>query len=95
MKGYIQDKSIILTESLPEELLNGDEVEVVITVLKKQEQPNPSPSLGLADDYAHLASAWDNISDQQASQLKAEFSQEDQIFAETALFGCFSLIEDV
>ncbi len=94
MKGYIQDESIILTESLPEGIRNGDEVEVVITVLKKREQPNPNTILGLADDYDHLALEWDNISDQIAFQLKTEFSAEDQSFAEIALGNCVSLTNE-
>jgi hypothetical protein len=30
MKGYIQDQSIVLTESIPASWRNGDEVEIVI-----------------------------------------------------------------
>lgn len=35
MKGYIKGKTIILTDSLPENIKDGDEVEVSFSVIPK------------------------------------------------------------
>jgi hypothetical protein len=92
MKGYIQDQSIVLTEGLPAHFANGDEVEIVIQVVKKPQLPFPTFNLGIkaefldrGHDYQALATQWDAIPDTIAAQLKAEFAADDQAFAETSL----------
>jgi hypothetical protein len=80
MKGYIQDQSIFLTDELPTDLRNGDEVEIIL--VKKQQ---PSTNLSLGQDYQTLAQQWDSIPDEIAAQLQAEFAEDDQAFAEATL----------
>jgi hypothetical protein len=90
MRGYIQDQSIVLTEGLPEQFANGDEVEIVIQVVNQPQPPFPTFNLGIkaefldrGNDYQALAQQWDAIPDTIAAQLKAEFADDDQAFAET------------
>jgi hypothetical protein len=92
MKGYIQDQSIVLTEDLPTNLNNGDEVEVVITIVTKS-QTIPA-SLDLPTTYFDRARQWDNIPDDLAAQLKAEFADEDQAFAEATLTNYLSMTQE-
>jgi hypothetical protein len=92
MKGYIQDQSIVLTEDLPTNLNNGDEVEVVITIVNKSR--TISASLDLPTTYFDRARQWDNIPDNLASQLKAEFADEDQAFAEATLTNYLSMTQE-
>ena len=51
MKGYIQGQTIILTEPLPENFFEGEEVEVVINIISKQKYPFPTFKLGIKDEY--------------------------------------------
>jgi hypothetical protein len=51
MRGYIQDQSIVFTEALPEQFANGDEVEIVITVVKKPQRPFPTFNLGIKAEF--------------------------------------------
>lgn len=51
MKGIIKDKSIILTEPLPEGFQDGDEIEVVIVPIRREAYPFPVFDLGIKDDY--------------------------------------------
>jgi DNA replicative helicase MCM subunit Mcm2 (Cdc46/Mcm family) len=51
MKGYINDQSIILTDTLPDNLQEGDEVEITITEIKKKNYPFPTFDLGVKEQY--------------------------------------------
>jgi hypothetical protein len=51
MKGYIQDQSIVLVEALPEELANGDAVEITIQAVKKPDFPFPTFNLGVKQAF--------------------------------------------
>ena len=51
MKGYIKNKTIILIDPLPENLQDGDEVEVSVTATPKQTLPFPTFNLGIKDEY--------------------------------------------
>lgn len=51
MKGYIKGQSIILLDELPDNLKEGDRVEVSITVITKQQYPFPTFDLGVKDEY--------------------------------------------
>ncbi|MBW4470694.1 MAG: hypothetical protein KME45_09845 [Stenomitos rutilans HA7619-LM2] len=51
MKGYVKDKSIVLIDSLPEEIQEGDEVEVVVTLVAKRKYPFPTFKLGVKENY--------------------------------------------
>jgi DNA replicative helicase MCM subunit Mcm2 (Cdc46/Mcm family) len=51
MKGYIHDQSIILTETLPNTLKNGDEVEITIVKIQKKRHPFSTFNLGIKDQY--------------------------------------------
>ncbi len=51
MKGYIQGQTIILTEPLPENFFEGEEVEVIINIIPKQKYPFPTFKLGIKDEY--------------------------------------------
>lgn len=51
MKGYIKGHSIILIDKLPENLKEGDEVEVFITPITAEEYPFPTFNLGVKDKY--------------------------------------------
>jgi hypothetical protein len=81
MKGYIQDQSIVLTEALPRDFINGDKVEIILV---KQTQAH---NLSLDQAYRSLAQRWDAIPDDVAMQLAEEFAEEDQAFAEANLVG--------
>lgn len=51
MKGYIKGKNIILLENIPENLKEGDEVDISITPAAKEDYPFPTFELGVKDEY--------------------------------------------
>jgi hypothetical protein len=51
MKGYIKGKSIILLENIPENLKEGDEVNILITPVLEESYPFPTFELGVKDEY--------------------------------------------
>jgi hypothetical protein len=51
MRGYIQDQSIVLVDALPEELANGDAVEITIQAVKKTHLPFPTFNLGIKEEF--------------------------------------------
>lgn len=51
MKGFIKDKTIILTEPLPKDLQDGDEIEISIIQVRKKSYPFPTFDLGVKDEY--------------------------------------------
>lgn len=51
VKGFIQDQAIILTEPLPENFQDGDEVEIAIVQIKKKIYPFPTFDFGIRDEY--------------------------------------------
>lgn len=51
MRGYIQGKRIVLVDELPEELKDGDEVEISITPVSKPQYPFPTFKLSVKDEY--------------------------------------------
>jgi hypothetical protein len=51
MKGIIKDKKIILTDPLPEDLQDGDEIEISIIQVKKKSYPFPTFNLGVKDEF--------------------------------------------
>jgi hypothetical protein len=51
MKGYIKGKNIILLENIPENLKEGDEVEVLINSIPKEDYPFPTFELGIKEEY--------------------------------------------
>ena len=51
MKGYIQGKTIILLDPLPEDIKDGDEVDISITTITKEDYPFPTFDLGVKDEY--------------------------------------------
>jgi hypothetical protein len=50
MKGYIKGQSIILVEVLPDNVKEGDEVEVLITPIPSK-YPFPTFKLGIKQEY--------------------------------------------
>jgi hypothetical protein len=63
MKGYIHDQSIILTETLPNNLENGDEVEITIVEIQKKRYPFPTFNLGVKDQYLNREKIYEQDSD--------------------------------
>jgi hypothetical protein len=51
MKAFIKDNQIYLTDPLPENLQNGDEIEISIVQIKKKKYPFPTFNLGVKDEY--------------------------------------------
>ncbi len=51
LKGYIKGKNLILLETLPENLQEGDEVEVSITPITQKSYPFPTFQLGVKDEF--------------------------------------------
>lgn len=51
MKGYVKNKSIILTDSLSDNLQDGDEIEFTIIDVKKNPYPFPTFDLGIKNEY--------------------------------------------
>jgi hypothetical protein len=62
MKGYINDQSIILTDTLPDNLQDGDEVEITITEIKKKNYPFPTFDLGVKEQYLNREKIYDQDS---------------------------------
>ncbi|NES97485.1 MAG: hypothetical protein F6K32_20155 [Desertifilum sp. SIO1I2] len=50
MKGYIQGQSIILTQPLPENIKDGDEVEISVSVIPHHKYPFPTFDLQVNDE---------------------------------------------
>lgn len=51
MKGYIKGQSIILTQPLPENIQDEDEVEVSLSVIPQKKYSFPSFDLKIKDEY--------------------------------------------
>jgi hypothetical protein len=51
MKGIIKDQKIVLTEPLPDDVQDGNEIEIVIIQIKKKPYPFPTFDLGVKDEY--------------------------------------------
>ena len=51
MKGFVKDKQIVLTDPLPEDLQDGDEIEISIIQIKKKPYPFPTFDLGIKNEY--------------------------------------------
>lgn len=51
MKGYIKGKNIILLENTPENLKEGDKVDISITPVAEENYPFPTFELGIKDEY--------------------------------------------
>jgi uncharacterized Zn ribbon protein len=51
MKGYIQNQTIILQDSLPNTLQDGDEVEITIIPIKKTKYLFPTYKLDIKEEY--------------------------------------------
>jgi hypothetical protein len=51
MKGYIQGQTIILLETLPENIREGEEVDVSITKKPQKKYPFPTFKLGVKEEY--------------------------------------------
>jgi hypothetical protein len=49
VKGYIKGKTIILDDTLPENLTEGEEVEVIIIPITKNKYNFPTFKLGVKD----------------------------------------------
>lgn len=58
MKGYIKGKSIILIEVLPDNVKEGDEVEVLITPIRPK-YPFPTFKLGIKEEYLSREKIYD------------------------------------
>ena len=51
MKGFVKDKQIVLTDPLPEDLQDGDEIEISIIQIKKKPYPFLTFDLGIKNEY--------------------------------------------
>lgn len=51
MKGFIKSKKIILTEPLPDDFQDGDEIEISIVHVRRKSYPFPVFDLGVKDEY--------------------------------------------
>jgi hypothetical protein len=51
VKGFIKDKTIILTDPLPENFQNGDEVEISIVQIRGKKYPFPTFDFGVKEEY--------------------------------------------
>ncbi len=60
MKGYIQGKTIILLETLPENFNEGDEVDILITPRSTDNYPFPTFELGVKDEYISREKVYTN-----------------------------------
>jgi ribosomal protein L21E len=60
MKGYIQGKTIILLETLPENFKEGDEVDILITPRSTDNYPFPTFELGVKDEYISREKIYSN-----------------------------------
>mgnify|MGYP001047024939 CR=1 FL=1 len=59
MKGYIQSKNIVLTEPLPEQFRDGDEVEIAI--VKPEPLPDDRDRVTLDEELAIAAAIVDEL----------------------------------
>ncbi len=51
MKGYIKGKNIVLLENIPENIKEGDLVDILITPVPKENYPFPTFELGVKEGY--------------------------------------------
>jgi hypothetical protein len=51
MKGYIKGQTIILLETLPDNIQEGEEVDISITIKPKQNYSFPTFKLGVKEEY--------------------------------------------
>jgi hypothetical protein len=51
IKGYIKGNSIVIKDTLPENVKDGDEVQITIFVIPKQKYPFPTFELGVKEEY--------------------------------------------
>jgi hypothetical protein len=63
MKGYIKGKNIILLENIPENLKEGDEVDISITLVADEDYPFPTFELGVKDEYLNREKIYESEQD--------------------------------
>ena len=63
MKGYIKGKKIILLENIPENLQEGDEVDISINPLPEANYPFPTFELGIKDEYLNREKIYESKPD--------------------------------
>ena len=63
MKGYIKGKNIILLENIPENLKEGDEVDISITPVADEDYPFPTFELGVKDEYLNREKIYESEKD--------------------------------
>ncbi|MDJ1173233.1 hypothetical protein [Roseofilum capinflatum] len=63
MKGYVQGRTIILLETLPGAIKDGDEVEITITPLRQEDYPFPTFELGVKDQYISRENIYEQTQD--------------------------------
>lgn len=51
MKGYVEGRKVVLLETLPENIKDGDEVEITIAPVDRNNYPFPTFELGVKDQY--------------------------------------------
>lgn len=51
MKGYIKGQTIILLETLPDNIQEGEEVDISITIKPKKNYSFPTFQLGVKEEY--------------------------------------------
>jgi ribosomal protein L21E len=60
MKGYIKGKNIILLENIPENLQEGDEVDILINPVTKKDYPFPTFELGVKEEYLNREKVYES-----------------------------------
>ncbi len=63
MKGYIKGKNIILLENIPENLKEGDAVEILITPVLEENYPFPTFELGVKEEYLNREKIYESEQD--------------------------------
>ena len=63
MKGYIKGKNIILLENIPENLKEGDEVEISISPVSEKKYPFPTFELGIKEEYINREKIYESEQD--------------------------------
>ena len=63
MKGYIKGKNIILLENIPENLNEGDTVEILITPVSEETYPFPTFELGVKEEYLNREKIYESEQD--------------------------------
>ena len=63
MKGYIKGKNIILLENIPENLKEGDEVDISITSITTEDYPFPTFELGIKEEYLNREKIYESEPD--------------------------------